>query len=219
MGKVDRRVDRGRATREQLVTAATELFAQRGYEHTSIEAVLEQTGASRGSLYHHFASKQALFEAVVDGVEAQVGEAVVAAGSEVGDDDPVARLRAGFLAWVRLAGEPVVRRVLLIDAPAVIGWRRWREIEEGYGLGLIRAVVHAAAEQGRVPPELVDPFSHVLLATVNELALLIALADDVSGAQATAEAAVDEVLGRLLPSPARGRNRPRGSPGAAEPGP
>src|SRR6267143_245875 len=96
----------------------------------------------------------------------------MAAGSEVGDDDPVAMLRAGFLAWVRLAGEPVVRRVRLIDAPAVIGWRRWREIEEGYGLGLIRAVVHAAAEQGRVPPELVDPFSHVLLATVNELALL-----------------------------------------------
>ena len=112
MEKVDRRVDRGRATREQLVTAATALFAQRGYEHTSIEAVLEQTGASRGALYHHFASKQALFEAVVDGVEAQVGEAVVVAGSEAGDVDPVARLRAGFLAWIRLAGEPVVGRVL-----------------------------------------------------------------------------------------------------------
>ena len=76
------------------MTAATALFAQRGYEHTSIEAVLEQTGASRGALYHHFASKQALFEAVVDGVEAQVGEAVVVAGSEAGDVDPVARLRA-----------------------------------------------------------------------------------------------------------------------------
>ena len=66
---MDRRIERGRATCDHLVTVATELFAEHGYEHTSIEAVLEQTGVSRGSLYHHFASKQALFEAVVEKVE------------------------------------------------------------------------------------------------------------------------------------------------------
>jgi hypothetical protein len=118
-------------------------------------------------------------------------------------------LRAGCNAWVRLAGEPVVRRVLLIDAPAVLGWRRWREIEEQYGLGMIKAVVYAAAEEGRLPFELVDSFSHMLLATVNELALLIALADDVPSAQASAQAAIDEFLGRLLPTDSQPRRTRR----------
>jgi AcrR family transcriptional regulator len=209
--KVDRRIDRGRATRDRLVTAAVELFAARGFEATSIEAVLDHAGVSRGSLYHHFASKQSLFEAVVDAVEAQVGGEIVAAAAASGDTDPVAALRAGFLAWVRLAADPVVRRILLIDAPAVVGWRRWREIEEQYGLGMIRAVVQAAAEEGRLPTTQVDAFSHMLLAAVNELALLVALADDVPTVQASAEAAVDELLRRLLPhpDPARGGLRAR----------
>jgi AcrR family transcriptional regulator len=207
---VDRRIERGRATRDHLVAVATELFAEHGYEHTSIESVLEQTGVSRGSLYHHFAGKQALFEAVVEKVEAQVGEAGVADVVAAGDRDPAAVLRAGCLSWVRLAGEPVVRRVLLIDAPAVLGWRRWREIEEQYALGTIKAVLHAAAGEGLLPPELVDLFSHMLLATMNELALLIALTDDVPSAQASATVAVDEFLRRLLtPSRPAGTNRRR----------
>jgi AcrR family transcriptional regulator len=211
LGKVDRRLDRGRATRDRLVVAAMELFAARGFEATSIEAVLEQTGVSRGSLYHHFASKQVLFEAVVDSVEARVGGELVSAAAAVGDSDPVAVLRAGFLAWVRLAADPVVRRILLIDAPAVVGWRRWREIEEQYGLGVIRGVVQVAAEEGRLPAAQVDVFSHMLLAAVNELALLVALADDVPAVQGSAEVAVDELLRRLLPQadPARGSRRRR----------
>jgi AcrR family transcriptional regulator len=203
--KVDRRIDRGRATRDRLVAAAVELFAARGFEGTSIEAVLEQTEVSRGSLYHHFASKQSLFEAVVAAVEARVGGEIVAASMAVGGSDPVARLRAGFLAWVRLAADPVVRRILLVDAPAVVGWRRWREIEEQYGLGMIRAVVQAAADDGRLPTTQVDVFAHMLLAAVNELALLVALADDVPAVQASAEVAVDELLQRLLPPAAATR--------------
>src|SRR5437899_877352 len=113
-GHMDRRIDRGRATRQHLIAVATELFAARGYEGTSIEAVLEQAGVSRGSLYHHFASKQSLFEAVVDAVEARVGGEIVAAAAAAGGTDPVAALRAGFLAWRRLAADTAVRRILLI---------------------------------------------------------------------------------------------------------
>ncbi|MBO0730430.1 MAG: TetR/AcrR family transcriptional regulator [Acidimicrobiaceae bacterium] len=206
---MDRRVERGRATREHLVAAATDLFAEHGYDHTSIDAVLEKTGVSRGSLYHHFSSKQALFEAAVHRLEAQVGEAVTAEALAAGDPDPAAALRAGCLAWIRLAGDPVVRRVLLIDAPAVLGWRRWREIEEQYAFGTTKEVVHMAAEQGRLPLEVVDPLAHMVLASVNELALLIALSDDVPAAQASAQAAVDEFFQRLLPSakPATRRRR------------
>jgi AcrR family transcriptional regulator len=197
--RTDRRIERGLATRQELIDAATELFAQRGYEHTSIEAVLERTGHSRGSLYHHFAGKEALFEAVVETVHARVGEATLAATADLADADAHTLLRTGYLAWVRLAGDPVVRQILLIDAPTVLGWRRWRAMEEQYGLGMLKDVLERAADQGRLAPALVEPFAHMLLATGNELALLIALADDLPAAQASAEIAFDEFLARLLP--------------------
>jgi AcrR family transcriptional regulator len=192
---MDRRLERGRATRQQLIDAATELFADRGYEGTSIEAVLERVSMSRGSLYHHFPGKEALFEAVVESVHARVGEATLAAVAGIDTGDAHAVLKAGELAWIRQVGDPVVRRILLIDAPTVLGWRRWREIEEQYGLGMLKAVLH---QSDNVPAEMVEPFAHILLATGNEMALVIALADDIPAAQAAAEAAVDEFLTRLL---------------------
>lgn len=197
---MDRRVDRGQATRQRLIEVATALFAERGYEGASIEAVLEQAGVSRGSLYHHFSSKERLFEAVVEVVQARVGEATLAAADAGGRTEAHELIRAAELAWIRLAGDPTVRRILLIDAPTVFGWRRWRDKEQA-GLGALKGVLQAAADAGRVPAEHVDAFAHILLATGNEMALVIALADDVAAAQASAEAAVDEFLTRLLQPP------------------
>ena len=66
---------------------------------------------------------------------------------------------------------------------------------------MLKAVLQQAADAGRVPAHLVEPFAHILLATGNEMALVIALADDVPAAQASAQAAVEEFLTRLLQPP------------------
>ena len=191
-----RNSERGAATREQFVAVGMRLFAERGYDDTSIEAVLQATGASRGSLYHHFKGKDALFEAVLETVETDVGQRTIAATA--GAADAVEALRAGCLAWIRIAGDPVVQRILLIDAPAVLGWQRWRELEEHHALGMIKLALGAVAETGRLAPDLVDMFAHVLLASVNEIALLIARADDQAEATRSGANAVDELLRRLL---------------------
>jgi len=196
MDRPNKNVARGEATRAQLIAIATRMFADRGYEETSIEALLREAGVSRGSLYHHFASKEALFEAVTEAVETSVGEQTMAAAD--GITEPVAALRAGFLAWIRLAGDPVVRRILLIDAPSVLGWERWRAMEEDHALGLIRLVLQAIAEQGRLRPELVGTLAHVLLASVNEVALLVARSDDREAAMESGADAIDELLRRLF---------------------
>ena len=196
MDRPNKNVARGEATRSQLIAVARRMFAERGYEDTSIEAVLREAGVSRGSLYHHFASKEALFEAVAEDVETTVGTQTMAATA--GADGPVAALRAGFLAWVRLAGDPVVQRILLIDGPAVLGWERWRAMEERHALGLIRMVLEAAAAQAQLRPELTGTLAHVLLASVNEVALLVARADDPQAAMTAGEDAIDELLRRLL---------------------
>jgi len=196
MDRPNKNVARGEATRSQLIAVARRMFAERGYEDTSIEAVLREAGVSRGSLYHHFASKEALFEAVAEDVETTVGTQTMAATA--GADGPVAALRAASLAWVRLAGDPVVQRILLIDGPAVLGWERWRAMEERHALGAITLVVQAAAPQAQLRPELADTLAHVLLASVNEVALLVARSDDPRAAMADGEDAIDELLRRLL---------------------
>ena len=196
MDRPNKNVTRGAATRAQLIDIATRLFASRGYEDTSIEAVLQEAGVSRGSLYHHFAGKEALFEAVLDDVETRVGRQTIAAA--VGADGPADALRAAFLAWIKLAGDPVVQRILLIDAPAVLGWERWRAMEERHALGAIRATLQAIADQGNLRPELVGTLAHVLLAAVNEIALVVARSDDPAAAMSEGADAIDELLRRLL---------------------
>jgi AcrR family transcriptional regulator len=195
----NRNVERGRATREQVLEIATRLFAERGYEETSIELVLQESGVSRGSLYHHFKGKEALFEAVVEAVELENGRLLRAAIA--GAPDIVAVLRAGCRMWIRLSGDPVVQRILLVDAPSVLGWKRWREMEERHALGMLRTSMRAAADAGLLEPELVDVMAHVWLATLNEIALYIARAEDGEAAMRDGEAAVDKLLERLIARP------------------
>jgi AcrR family transcriptional regulator len=196
MDRPNRNIARGEATRALLIAIATRLFAEHGYEGTSIEAVLREAGVSRGSLYHHFAGKEALYEAVVEDVETKVGNQTLAAAGDA--TSAVDALRKGFIEWIRLASDPVVQRILLIDAPSVLGWQEWRAMEERHALGLIRSVLQEIADQGGLRPELVSTLAHVLLASVNEVALLVARADDQKAAMKDGADAIDELLRRLL---------------------
>lgn len=197
---MNRNVERGQATRTHLIEVATRLFASHGYEGTSIEAVLAESGASRGSLYHHFAGKDALFLAVLENVGTMVTDQVTAAMR--GAADPVAELRAGALAWIRLAGDPVIRQVMLVDAPLVLGWERWRELDEQGNLGFIRTALTYAAEQGRLDPRHVDAYAHIVLAAANEVTMMIVRADDPAAVLGAEETAFTSFLDRLLgPAP------------------
>jgi AcrR family transcriptional regulator len=196
---MNKKVERGRATREQLIAIATGLFTARGYEDTSIEAVLQESDVSRGALYHHFKGKEALFEAVLESVEYMVTAKLFAATQ--GAPDAVAGLHAGGMAWIELATDPVVQRVALIDAPSVLGWAHWREIEERHSLGLLKGALRNVADEGLLAPELVTPFAHMLLAAMSEIALLVARADDPAAGLAEGRTATTELLRRLFRSP------------------
>ena len=152
---------------------------------------------SRGALYHHFANKEVLFEAVLEAVEEQTAHRAVAASGEA--TDPVAVLRQGCAARLTLVRDPVVRQISLIDAPAVVGWQRWREIDGAHGFGLLKEGLRAVATTGRIRAEGVDLLAHMLLAALMELALLIAQADDRRDAVAIeARTVLEDLLARLL---------------------
>lgn len=195
---VNKRVAQGQTTRAGLVAVAQELFARRGYEATSIPAVLEAAGVSRGALYHHFASKEALFEAVVEAVEIDV--TVRVARATRGTREPLDALRRGCAAYVAMCRDPVIRQVSLVDAPAVLGWARWRELDARHAFGMLKASVAANAAAGRLKPDLVDVVAHMILAALMEVALLVAREDDGRVAVRRGQAAIDELLTSLFAS-------------------
>jgi AcrR family transcriptional regulator len=199
---MNKRVEQGRTTRSALINVATELFAARGYEATAIPDVLEAAGVSRGALYHHFESKEALFEAVLKSVEARV---LTRVSRSIGTtSDPLEALRRGCSAYLAMSREPMVRQISLIDAPSVIGWQRWREIDEQHAFGRVKGAVAAISADGRVKPELVDVVAHMVLAALLEVALLVARADEGRLAIRRGQQAIDELLTALLaPRPTR----------------
>ena len=168
--------ERSEATIGELVAAAGALFRAHGYAATSIEDIVERAGVTRGALYHHFAAKQDVFRAVVEEAEQQL---VASLARAVGAGrDAWERLCAGCHAFLEACLDPGFQRVVLLDAPAVLGWAAWREVESRYGLGLVRQGIEAAMAEGHLTARSAETLAHLLLAALNEGALLIAGADD-----------------------------------------
>jgi AcrR family transcriptional regulator len=190
-----KRAEQGRATREHIVEVATRLFAENGYEDTSIEDVLTAAGVSRGALYHHFAGKEALFGASMELIEGRIGAGL----REVIANAPsaVAALYSAALGWIDLAGDPMISRIVLIDAPSVMGWEHWREGGQ-QTVREMRAMLAPIADEGRLAPSLVNSFAHMIVAALDEIALVIAQAEDREAAMAEGRAATEELLRRLI---------------------
>lgn len=181
-----RQADRRAATRAALVAAARELFAERGFAGAGREDIVERAGVTRGALYHHFASKEELFRAVYEQIEDEITADIATAAVGAGDD-PMDQLRAGALAFLDVAAEPDVRRIVLLDGPSVLPVPVRRELSERYGLGLVREALAAVMDAGAVERQPVEPLAHVLLAALHEAATLVADGADRDEVQAIVE--------------------------------
>ena len=187
--------ERSATTRAALLAAARELFTEHGFAGAGREEIVERAGVTRGAMYHHFANKEDLFRAVLMEVEMEVGVRVTEAAMQ--GTDELDRLRRGCQAFLDTAMDPAVRRIVLLDAPAVLGWQAWREIEAEHGLRLMKDALAEATAAGLLQAEPVEPLAHMLLAAVNEAALLVANADKPRKARAEVGATVDGLLTRL----------------------
>src|SRR5262245_10981868 len=114
---------RAQATRAALEAVGRELFGARGFENVAAEELVAAAGVTRGALYHHYDGKEGLFAAVVEeAIRALHRELVEAAA---GAADPMSAIQAGVQAFLVHCTEPSAQRLLLVDAPAVLGWQRW----------------------------------------------------------------------------------------------
>ena len=192
--KLSRKAAQSEVTRAKLVRAGAKLFGKRGYADVGTEEIVRAAGVTRGALYHQFADKRELFAAVLEDTESGlIGEI---ARRIAGIEDPVDALRAGFLGWLEACSRPTVQRIVLVDAPAVLGWEQWRAIGERHGLGVTMAALKAGMDAGALAIKPVRPLAHVVVGALDEAALYVARAED----PGTARAEMDVILDRLVQS-------------------
>jgi AcrR family transcriptional regulator len=186
--------DRSAATRDALVAAARPLFAAHGFAEVSTDAIAAAAGVTRGALYHQFADKTALFEAVLAAVEAEIARRLAEAAAAAGISDPVEVLRYAVKTWLDICVEPEILRIALIDGPSVLGWVHWRQVCYQHVLGLVRTLLAEGIERGLIRAQPVAPLAHALMGAGDEAALYVAEAADRAQARAEMLAIMDQII-------------------------
>jgi AcrR family transcriptional regulator len=186
--------DRSAATRDALVAAARRLFAAQGFADVSTDAITAEAGVTRGAMYHQFADKAALFDAVLEAVESDIARRLADGVAAAGITDPVEGMRQAVRVWLEICAEPEIHRIALVDGPSVVGWTRWREICQKHVFGLVETLLAQGIELGRIRPQPVRPLAHAIMGAGDEAALYVAESPD----RPRARAEMTEVLDQLI---------------------
>jgi AcrR family transcriptional regulator len=166
------RTDQVAQTRAALVAAARHLFGRDGFAATSVDDIAREARLTTGALYHHFPNKTALFEAVFEAVHTDLLEASLQAAT--GAADEVELLTLGFEAFLDAVLEPHVQRIIILDAPAVLGLARFTELDERYAFAAITAALSAATTAGRLRVDDPETLARLLLGALTRGGMLIA---------------------------------------------
>lgn len=187
------------ATRRAVLDAARSLFGRQGYAQTSVDEIADAARVTKGAVYHHFAGKEALFRAVYAEVEADAQARAIRAGAaEMLAVDRIVAMMNGYL---DAALDVEIRRITLIDGPAIVGHELDESVAQQPGYLAVRAFLSAAMANGQLME--LDP--GVLADLVGGLAwvagFLIARAADPDTTRAEVGRAVDAMLRGLAPNP------------------
>jgi AcrR family transcriptional regulator len=164
-----RQADRTAASVASIVASARELFAKHGYHDVTIDQVAIGAGVAKGSVYYHFGSKIDLLDYLVDALQQEIATAV-AVSARSGAAPNQGTLTAGIRAYLVLANRPGVRRIVLIDGPAVLGWKRWREIDDKHFAKTVRGGLSRVMPPDTSDTQL-DSATGLLMGAIMEAAL------------------------------------------------
>lgn len=191
-----RRLEYSESTRDALVDGAVELFTKRGYAATSLDEIARKARVTKGALYHHFSGKQALFEAAFDVVEATAKARLVEilTGSE---GTAWERAINGLRHYIKICLDPSYQRIVIHEAPVVMGWERWREAEDHHSFGLVRSTIQACVDSGDFEQLPVEVTARLLFGALSAAATMIASAEDPKKTGAEVTATIIRMLERL----------------------
>jgi AcrR family transcriptional regulator len=180
------------ATKATLERVARRLFAERGFAAVSAEELVARAGLTRGALYHHYDGKEGLFAAIVESVMKDMHAKLAA--DAAAEPEPLRGLLRGIHAFLEVCTRPSVQRILLIDAPAVLGWPKWREMDARYGLGLLKSALSNAMKRGLLRTQDADVLAHLLLGALTEAAMIIARSKTPAKSRKAAEQALASMV-------------------------
>lgn len=187
-----RRDEHTESTRQALLAAGREIFARYGFQAAGMEAISRAARVTRGAFYHHFEDKRALFDAVVVALQAEAAakvEARARSQRKVWD-----RLRTGIDAYLDATLDPAYGRIVIQEAPAVLGNKRYRDIEEQYPMALLVATLTALKREGEVAFEDIDLLSRLVDAMICKVAIMLPEASDPKKLRRNGQKIIDAML-------------------------
>jgi AcrR family transcriptional regulator len=187
--------ERRSATSAAILKAARQQFGKHGFHGTTIDDIADAAGIKKGGFYHHFATKEAVFEAVFE----QTTKQLAAEANEVAqaERDVLAAIVAGTRAYFAICAKGPVGNIILRDGPAVLGWERWRQIDMHYFGGTIPKAIAAAMDAGVIARQPVEPLARVLLGAITEAAIACSGQSDIAKAGREYSAAIESMLEAL----------------------
>ena len=186
----DARLAQGAETQKQLRRQARKLFAQKGYSGANTNELVERARVTKGALYHHFTNKRELYQAVVEDMEQELVERIEAAGTGL---EPWERLAAMCTAYVEACRDPALARMLVLEAPAVLGWKAWCNLEQQYEVAAFARCLKEA--DGLQEPA--ETLAQVILGALTTGARVIATAPDPEAARHQVQQTIDRLIAGL----------------------
>jgi AcrR family transcriptional regulator len=173
------KIDQSKATIHNLLMVATQVFSQEGYAAASTEKIVRQAGVTRGALYHHFKNKKDLFLAVFKEAQREIGRRIESQAEA--ETDLWKQLVIGCRAFLEACSDPVLQQIVVIDAPSVLNWSVYREVDAqlpGSGLSLLKECLTELIQSNIIRPLPVDALAHLLSGAMDEAAVWIAQSPD-----------------------------------------
>ncbi|MDN3274144.1 helix-turn-helix domain-containing protein [Frankia sp. RB7] len=177
-----KQAERRAATIEAILTAARRLFGTQGFAATTMDGIAEGAGIAKGAVYHHFKTKEAIFEVVFDLVSRDLVVEIDSAARA--EKDVLAAMVAGTQHYFAATAKGSTGQIILRDGPAVLGWERWREIDAKHFGGKMPRALSVAMEAGLIAKQPVEPLARLLLGAVTEAAVACAGRADIARAGA-----------------------------------
>lgn len=191
------RAAQGEVTQKALKNQARKLFSQKGYSGANTGELVTRAKVTKGALYHHFANKRDLYLAVVEDMEQELVERIEAAGAAV--RDPWKRLQAMCRAYLESCRDPSLTRILVLEAPVVLGWKTWCALEQKYEVAAFARCLKEAGAAGfeGATSESAETLAQVILGALTTGARVIATASDAKAARTQVEQTVERLLAGL----------------------
>jgi AcrR family transcriptional regulator len=195
--------ERSQTTKQALIAAGRSLFAERGYADVSVGELTQRAGVTTGALYHQFASKQGLLQAVYVDVAQGVSERIVAARESA----PEPSLLADCEIYLDACVDPAFHRIVLVDGPAVLGWEQAIDTAQL----MVEGALAAARERGEIDEQPIESIARMLAAALKEAGVMIATAEHPRTARKNAREGARRLIGGLMRAPALRRRGGRAS--------